>query len=76
MMSDDVPTACGDVASANLFVLVVPIGGEDVNVDFLFKDSIYQPVLLGDLAGPSVFGFPFERLRVSPCLSWGGWQSR
>lgn len=47
------------------FVLIVPIGGENVNVDFLFKDSIHQSMLLGNLTRPSVFGLSFERLRMT-----------
>ena len=52
------------------FVLIVPIRGENVNMDLLFKDSIDQPMLLGNLARPSVFGFSLERLRMT-CANFG-----
>ncbi len=52
-----------------LFVAVMAVGGENINVDFSFKNPINNAVFFGYLPTPAVFGFTFKRFGVaSACL--------
>ncbi len=44
---------------SDLFVAIMSISRENVNVDFGLKDTINKPVLLGYFSTPSPFGFAF-----------------
>lgn len=47
----------------------MPIGSEDIYIDFNLEDAIYEPMLLGNLAAPPTFRLAFQRLwMTSPCL--------
>lgn len=48
-----------------LFVAVMAVGGEDINVDFCFKNPINNAVFFGYLPTPAVFGLAFKRLGVT-----------
>ena len=41
------------------------IGRKHIYVYFCLEDAIYQPVLLGYLTTPTIFGFTFQRFRVT-----------
>lgn len=47
-----------------LFVVVMTVGTKNVNMDFCFKDTIKEPVLLCYLAAPSAFWPTFQWFRM------------
>ena len=50
-------------------VAVMPVGRQDVHMDFCFEDSIDKSMLLCYFTTPSTFWLSFQRLRVSQsCL--------
>ena len=53
-----------------LLVVIMPIGGNDIYMNFCFKDTINQTVFLGYLSTPTIFGFTFQWLGMA-CASFG-----
>ena len=52
-----------------LFVIIMPIGRENINMDFCFENAINKSMLLCDFTAPSTFGLSFQRFRVAQsCL--------
>ena len=54
-----------DKESLRLFIVVVTIGGEDVHINLRLENAVNEPMLFGNLSAPSVFGFAFQRFRMS-----------
>ena len=44
-----------------LFILIMPISRENVDIDFCLEDSVDETVFTGDAATPAVLGVTFER---------------
>ena len=55
---------CGSLRNKNsdLFVAIMPVGREYVNVNFHLKDAINKPVLFSYLTTPSTFWLTFQWL--------------
>lgn len=52
-----------------LFVIIMPIGREDINMDFCFENAINKSMLLCDFTAPSTLRFSFQWFRVAQsCL--------
>ena len=52
-----------------LFIVVMSVGTKNVNMDFCFKDTVNEPVLLRYLAAPSTFWLTFQRFGMpQACL--------
>ena len=50
-------------------IVVMPVGREHVNMDFFFKNTINESMLLGDFSAPSPFWLSFQWLRMpKSCL--------
>ena len=47
-----------------LLVAIMPIGRQNIHMDFCFENSIDKSMLLGDFATPSAFGFTFQWFRM------------
>ena len=47
-----------------LLIAIMPIGRQNVHVDFCFENSIDKSMLLGDFATPSAFRFTFQWFRM------------
>ena len=45
-----------------LLIPIMAIGGENINMDFRFKDTINKPVFFSYLAAPSAFRLTFQWL--------------
>ena len=45
-------------------ITIMPIGRQNVHMDFCFENTIDKSMLLGDFATPSAFGFTFQWFRM------------
>ena len=52
----------------DLFIPIMAIGGKHIYMNLRLEDTIYQTMLLRDLAAPAVFRHPFQRFRM-PCAA-------
>ena len=48
-----------------LFVIIMPIGRENINMDFCFENAINKSMLLCDFTAPSTFGLSFQRSPIN-----------
>ena len=52
-----------------LLIIIMSISRKHIYVNFRLEDAIYQPVLLGYLTAPAIFGFAFQWLGMAcTCL--------
>ena len=47
-----------------LFVIIMPIGRENINMDFCFENAINKSMLLCDFTAPSTLGLSFQMMTL------------